>query len=152
MYSTLRLAKKYIHYLIKSSNSKGHGVHSPFVYDFIRNVLLYKLSKKKCAAIEAERTKLLRDSRMLTIQDFGAGSAIENEKKRTILSLAKNSLKSPKYAQLLYKIAKYYAPQNVLELGTCLGITTAYLSKASAPQAKITTRPFSKWRKARLRI
>src|SRR6185295_376097 len=35
-----------------------------------------------------------------------------------------------KYAQLLYRIVKYYQPDSVIELGTSLGITTSYLSRA----------------------
>ena len=33
------LLYKYIKYLIFASNGKGHGIHSPFVYDFVVNVL-----------------------------------------------------------------------------------------------------------------
>ena len=39
MYSSLTLLKKYLQYLIKSKNGKGHGVHSPFVFTFIKEVL-----------------------------------------------------------------------------------------------------------------
>ena len=38
-YHTLTLINKYISYLWKASNGRGHGVHSPFVYAFIKNVL-----------------------------------------------------------------------------------------------------------------
>jgi hypothetical protein len=38
-YSKARLLQKYLLYRWKGSNSKGHGVHSPFVFDFIVNVL-----------------------------------------------------------------------------------------------------------------
>ena len=39
MYSSFQLALKYFKYWLTASNAKGHGVHSPFVYDFIKNVL-----------------------------------------------------------------------------------------------------------------
>ena len=39
MYSTFKLAQKYFHYYFTASNGKGHGIHSPFVFDFIKNVL-----------------------------------------------------------------------------------------------------------------
>ena len=39
MYSRSQLALKYIKYLVVASNGKGHGVHSPFVFDFIVHVL-----------------------------------------------------------------------------------------------------------------
>ena len=39
MYSAFELGLKYLKYLFTASNGKGHGVHSPFVYNFITNVL-----------------------------------------------------------------------------------------------------------------
>ena len=137
MYSAPQLAKKYISYWLKASNGKGHGIHSPFVYDFVQNALNSTLTKENYTAIEQQRQVLKNDSRMLTLQDFGAGSVIENSKRRSVASIAKNSLKSVKYAQLIHKIVRYYQPQTILELGTCLGITTAYLSKAG--NNKVTT-------------
>lgn len=137
MYSAAQLAKKYIGYWLKASNGKGHGIHSPFVYDFVQNVLNNKIPAENYAAIEQQRQILKHDKRVLTLQDFGAGSVIENSKQRTVASIAANSLKSPKYAQLIYKIVHYYQPKTVVELGTCLGITTAYLAKAG--DNKVTT-------------
>jgi predicted O-methyltransferase YrrM len=40
-------------------------------------------------------------------------------------------LKSDKYGQLLFRIANYFKVRNVLELGTSLGVTTAYLATSS---------------------
>lgn len=138
MYSATQLAKKYIGYWLTSGNGKGHGVHSPFVFDFIKNILNRNINKAEYIAIEQERESLKQNEKMLTLQDFGAGSVIENTKQRTVSSIAKNSLKSKKYAQLIYKIAKHYQPKRILELGTCLGITTAYLAQAN-DEAVITT-------------
>jgi len=39
MYSTFQLALKYFQYYVKASNGKGHGVHSPFVFEFITKVM-----------------------------------------------------------------------------------------------------------------
>ncbi|MCU7694106.1 O-methyltransferase [Haoranjiania flava] len=131
MYSSVQLAKKYITYWLKASNGKGHGTHSPFVFDFIKNVLNKKPHQSDVGGIEQIRHSLQEDNRLLTLQDFGAGSSIENIKQRRVSSIAKNSLKSEKCAQLIYKIVKYYQPKTILELGTCLGITTSYLASAN---------------------
>jgi len=40
-------------------------------------------------------------------------------------------LKNKKFSQLLFRIAKYYKPQTILELGTSFGITTCYLASAN---------------------
>jgi hypothetical protein len=38
-YPTPTIFLKYLHYYWVAANSKGHGVHSPFVYQFIRETL-----------------------------------------------------------------------------------------------------------------
>ena len=138
MYSNFQLAKKYLHYYFTAYNGKGHGMHSPFVFQFILHVLNNKSGFRPPAEIEALRKNLLHDKRILTVEDFGAGSRIATYKTRSVAELAKNALKPKKYAQLLYRLVKYYQPQTILELGTSLGITTAYLSKAN-PSAGIVT-------------
>ena len=52
MYPTFTLIKKYFQYYVNASNGKGHGVHSPFVYQFIQEVLLNKEAPKESTAIE----------------------------------------------------------------------------------------------------
>lgn len=130
MYSPFQLIKKYIRYQLQSSNAKGHGVHSPFVYDFIRKVLIDKRGFYAYDAIEACRSKLLKNKRSLHIDDFGAGSRLKKTNRRTISEIAYSSLKPKKFGQLLFRIVNHYAPENILELGTSLGITTAYLASA----------------------
>jgi predicted O-methyltransferase YrrM len=72
------------------------------------------------------------------VKDFGAGSSVHKTNKRSISSIAVNSVKSKKYGQLLFRMVKYYKPQHILELGTSLGVTTSYLSFGN-PDAKIFT-------------
>ena len=88
--------------------------------------------------IEELRTQLLADKRLLQIEDLGAGSRIPSTKERTVEQLAKSALKPKKYAQLLFRLVKYYQPKTILELGTSLGITTSYFA-AAQPESHITT-------------
>jgi predicted O-methyltransferase YrrM len=138
MYSQWQLAKKYLHYYITASSRKGHGMHSPFVFEFIANVLNDKAHYAEYDIAEDLREQLLKDQRILTIEDFGAGSATTKSAQRTIASVARNAAKPKKYGQLLYRMVKYYQPDTILELGTSLGITTTYLSLAK-PDAKLIT-------------
>jgi predicted O-methyltransferase YrrM len=131
LYSSFQLAKKYILYRLTASNGKGHGVHSPFVFDFIQNVLEDGKKYECYAAIESQRKKLLQDDTVIQIEDFGAGSTTLMSNKRVVKKIAASSLKPVKFAQLLYRIVRYYKPAIVLELGTSLGITTAYLANAN---------------------
>lgn len=78
----------------------------------------------------------MQDTRSISVTDFGAG--VERSSGRRINEIAKRSLKSPKEALLLYKIAHFFKPSTIVELGTSLGISTLYLSRA-CPDAKIFT-------------
>lgn len=135
MYSRLQLAKKYIHYYLTAANGKGHGIHSPFVFDFIKNVLQDKKQYDCYPVIEAARQKLLRQKAEIEVEDFGAGSTISKSNKRVLASIAASSLKPRKYAQLLFRMAHYYKPKTILELGTSFGITTSYLASGNSEAA-----------------
>ncbi len=138
MYSTLTLVKKYIQYYAKASNSKGHGVHSPFVYQFIREVLLNKQEHPATLAIEKKRVSLLSNKNVIEVWDRGAGSRQIDKKYRPVKKIASSSLKPKKYGQLLYRIIAYFNPTNVIEMGTSLGITTCYIAAAVNDKPVIT--------------
>jgi predicted O-methyltransferase YrrM len=107
-----------------------HGVHSPFVYKLIDEIIYDFHAKKEYGEIEELRSALLNDERVITVTDLGAGSHVNNNKKKAVNTIAKNALKPARLAQLIFRLAEYFGPKNVIELGTCLGITTAYLAKA----------------------
>lgn len=115
-----------------------HGVHSPFVYKLVDEVVYDLKPKPQYKNTEDLRKKLISDERFITITDLGAGSHINNNKQKQVKQIAANALKPDKLAQLLYRLAKYRQPGNIIELGTCLGVTTAYLASA-APHAEIIT-------------
>lgn len=131
MYSSFQLAKKYFRYYLSSSNGKGHGIHSPFVFDFVKNILNDKKEYASYQEIERLRKTLLQAKAEIEIEDFGAGSSIMKSNKRVVKDIAKASLKNKKLAQSLFRIAQYYKPKTIIELGTSLGITTAYLASAN---------------------
>jgi predicted O-methyltransferase YrrM len=138
MYSHWQLAVKYLNYYLSSSGSKGHGVHSPFIFHFITNVLYDKQHYPEFDKVENLRQQLRNDKSVLHIEDFGARSSVNKTDNRTISEIAKHSAKPPKTGQLLFRMIKEYQPKNILELGTSLGITTAYLSLAKPDSNLIT--------------
>lgn len=131
MYAPFQLARKYVWYVMTALNGKGHGVHSPFVFDFITHILNDTTKYAYFDTIEALRGKLLQDTRMIDVEDFGAGSATMSARNRRIRDIARASLKNKKFAQLLYRIVRYYQPRSLIELGTSLGITTSYIAAAN---------------------
>jgi predicted O-methyltransferase YrrM len=156
MYSPVRLAWKYLYYYFTASNGKGHGIHSPFVFDFVLNVLNDRGPYPAWTAIEELRGRLLRDRRLLAIEDMGAGSAYaggagaegagdpgvrpRNEnaavRMRSVGDIARRAAKPARLGQMLFRIAHHYRPATVLELGTSLGLSTAYLA-AGASGARV---------------
>ncbi len=131
MYTSFQLAKKYIHYYLTAANGKGHGTHSPFVFDFILSVLNNRQGYAPPTEIEALRQKLLADATEIEIEDLGAGSRKGTTKKRAINKIAATAVKPKKWSHFLYRLVAHYKPQTIIELGTSLGISTAYMSAAN---------------------
>jgi predicted O-methyltransferase YrrM len=111
------------------------------------------------AGIEELRGRLLRDHRVLRIEDMGAGSVYAGDagaaervgdgatgvgdersgarmRMRKISDIARRAAKPSRLGQLLFRIAHHYQPATVLELGTSLGLSTAYLA-TGAPGARV---------------
>lgn len=138
MYSPLQLAARYARYYVTASNSKGHGMHSPFVFSFITQVMNDKRTFYAYRTIENLRQALLIDQQKLVIEDFGAGSRVRKENTRKVCDIARSSLKPKRFGQLLFRIVDHYSPANILELGTSLGTTTAYLASANEHSKVVT--------------
>lgn len=132
----LTFAKDFLFHRFRSKNR--HGLHSPFVYKLVDEVIYDYKHKPAYDKIEKERDNLLIDDRIITVTDLGAGSRVNKNRQKKISDITINALKSPKLAQLLYRLAAFTKPKSIVELGTCLGITTLYLHEA-APNAKVHT-------------
>jgi len=123
----LKIFYKFCRHFLSAQHTGGFGVHSPFVFKFIENVLVEKYPFYVFNQIEGVRKSLQANSSVLEIKDFGTG----HDRISTVSNVANHSLKSKKYGQLLFRIVRYFNCKNVLELGTSLGVTTAYLSSVS---------------------
>ena len=131
MYSSLRIAFKYLQYYFIASNGKGHGVHSPFVFEFVANVLNDNRNFYCYAGIEKLRRELLRDKTVLQVEDFGAGSTVAKSNYRRVCNIARSALKPAKFGKLIFRMANHYNANTIVELGTSLGITTSYLASGN---------------------
>ena len=123
---TIILAWKYLNYLLRSKTK--YSIHSPFVYKLTTEVINSKKSSELVSKVEALRNQLCKDNSTISITDLGAGSQINRLKTRKIKDIAKNSAKSEKYGQLLFRLCNHFQPRNSLELGTSLGISASYLA------------------------
>ena len=124
----------YIRHILIARNTLGYGIHSPFLYDLVHFVMYDNNAYYCYAPIERERIRLLHTNKVIKTEDYGTG---ESGKKK-ICSIAEKSLKSRQEAQMMFRITNAIKPQYVIELGTSLGITTAYLAKAAQKGRVIT--------------
>lgn len=138
MYSPLQLTFKYLSYRLTAANGKGHGIHSPFVFDFVQHVLNKKEKPFAWTQAEQLRNQLLKNREVIEVEDFGAGSYHQRTRRRKIADIAYNTAKPKKYARVLYRIVEHYACRNIIELGTCLGISTVYMALANTAARIIT--------------
>lgn len=114
--------------MLTASNGKGHGIHSPYVFEWIEKALHGKIISPLQTEIEVQRKLLLSNKNRIEVKEMGAGSTKLSSKQRSISDIAKTSLKPFTYASLLHRIATFHQPKTIVELGTSLGITTSYLA------------------------
>lgn len=138
MYSRFQLAKKYLRYYLTASNGKGHGIHSPFVFDFVKNVLNDSIGYAPYKEVEFLRHQLLKEKLIIEVHDMGAGRVASKKGQRKLADIARYAVKPKKYGQLLFRIVQYYQPQTIIELGTSLGLTTCYFAMANRRATVIT--------------
>ena len=121
---------KYIAFIFNSKSK--YAIHSPFVYDFIEEILENNVQFYSFLAVEHIRNKLKNNHQKINVIDLGAGSKKKKQQYRKVSKIAKNSLQHKQMAQLLFRLINHYQLNpNVIELGTSLGVTTSYLSLAN---------------------
>ena len=128
------LARAYFRHFFTACNA--HALHSPFLYRLYNEAI--KSQKTPDAwPIERLRKHLLNDERELEVLDLGAGSKAGLTKQRTVKRLAATVTVRPQYGALLLRLVRFLKAQNILELGTSLGLGTAFL--ASTSEARVTS-------------
>lgn len=113
-----------------------YQIHSPLLFEFADQILERK-DLKPLTEIEELRKSLLKDETPIIRQDFGAGSK-SLQHHTTVSRIAKTAIAHPMIVQLLTKMVRFYQPRQILELGTSLGITTAYLASHQKNGSVIT--------------
>lgn len=134
--SKIQLAYKYLKYRLNAKTK--FDIHSPFIFDFVTDVIGNTRHYYAYDEIEMLREHLLNDERTIRVEDFGAGSKKNKTPDRRIADIAKNTLITPKFGRLLFSMVDHYRPATLLELGTSLGISALYLAKANTAARLIT--------------
>jgi len=128
----------YLRYWLRSGNA--HGLHSPFIYGLYTTVICHSGKFRAFGPIEARRRELLKSTQRIAVTDFGAGSQVAGAggQQRRLRDIARHAAKPPRLAQLLFRLVNHFQPATILELGTSLGLTTAYLAAADSRNQVIT--------------
>lgn len=111
-----------------------HSIHSPFFFDFYKNVIKATRKTDGLPEIEKLRDSLLTNLTEIKLEELGAGS---HQPVRTIADIAKNSLSPARLSALYLQMLKHFQATNVVELGTSMGLNTLYL--AHEPDTRVTT-------------
>ena len=122
----IHILKSYLKFLWKSKNE--HGVHSPFVFDLTTKCFYDKTIYPEYSILKNYRKSLLENKSSIEVSDFGAGSRVFKSNKRQISKIAKTAGISAKHAELLFRIVRYFQPNQILEIGTSLGLASSALS------------------------
>ena len=126
------------HQLLRAGTA--HGLHSPFVFGLYTTVIRHSGEFSAYPRVEKRRQALLASDEVLEVSDFGAGSQVAGAggRRRAVRAIARHAAKPPRLAQLLFRLVNHFRPATILELGTSLGLTTAYLAAADSRHRVIT--------------
>lgn len=116
------IQKEYLKYLCHSTNH--HGVHSPFIYNFITKCIYAKSNVSQKNKFNKYRQSLFLSNEKILVEDFGAGSQVFKGAKRSVSKVAKVAGIQKKYGLLLMRMMEYFEINTCLEIGTSLGMAS----------------------------
>jgi len=131
------------HYL-SAWNTGGEGIHSPRLFYLVRHLFYDKASLYSWKEIEQCRQSMLCAPKLVHIRDFGTGQ----DRDELVMQIARKSVMTRPQAQLIGRLLNYMTgdeyvsgrkrPLHIVELGTSLGITTAYMASVGSENQVVT--------------
>jgi len=119
---------RFLKYALVSRYNWGYGIHSPFVYDFHRNVLNASEKYPKLRQIRRIRRQFKKKKHVFYTADPGAGSPKNGLRKITLREATTQMAVPHRYGKVLHRLVHYYSANQILELGTGVGVSTLYLA------------------------
>jgi len=128
--------KAYLQYLFKSGSKQLPYSH--FIQLLVDDVITNQSDHNAFKEIRDLRKTLLQKVQVIESTDFGTGADNKGYKLHfiSIADIVRNSAVSERQGHLLFRLVEYFKPENIIELGTSIGISTLYLAKAN-PESKI---------------
>lgn len=134
----------YVRHVLTAWNTTGEGIHSPYLFELVRFILRDRNPYYCFSDIERRREMLLACEDTLDVVDYGSRGTKEGKHcQRRVCDIAKSHLESAKVGQMLFRLVEWMGkkekrPLKILELGTSLGITTAYLAMPDSRNEVVT--------------
>lgn len=123
LYRALAMVK---HAVLSLRNNRGFGVQSPFAYALLKEAIHSKHAFYDFKILRETKMALLRSDKVIETEDFGS-KGYKKEKKR-LNEIVYSAVKPTKQQELFYALVNHLKPKSILELGTSVGLTTAYLA------------------------
>jgi predicted O-methyltransferase YrrM len=113
--------------------------HSPYLFNLFTTCCDEHRQSPAFQKIEQRRSVLLSSKTQIRRKDYGAGSPAGHKNETSKISeIAANALSRPFQCRFLFRLVEYLKPLRLLEFGTSLGISTAYMA-AGWPECRIDT-------------
>lgn len=120
-------------------SKRWDSFHSPYLFRLLTYCCNEQNMPQVFTDIEGQRKNLKRSTELIARQDFGAGSSFHtNQVNEPVSKIARRALSLPFQCRFLFRLAEFHKPGQIVEFGTSLGISTAYLA-SGAPGASIDT-------------
>ena len=103
---------QYFKFLLVSKNK--HGVHSPFIFNFVTKCIKDNTHYKEYELISRYRQKLIKSKDKIEVLDLGEGSKTMKNSERQIRLIAQRSGSSKKLLKLIFRITKTQLSLNKL--------------------------------------
>lgn len=127
----LKFFLKYLRYQLFARHKGGHGIHSPFVFELLTEIIEDQSLYYAYFDIAELRYELLTSRQTIQVRDAGAGSQVLKSS-RKVKNIIKHSSIRLKHGELLFRLVNHFQPRYILELGTSVGISALYLAAPSS--------------------
>ena len=121
-----------------------YQVHSPFIFNWITEVLEDERYYYSFDDIQALRQKMLYNDVPILLTDYGTGPdgiydahAEPVQRSSSLRKVVQRSGSDSRQGELLFRLVLWLRPKVILELGASVGLSTLYLSRAAGSQSKV---------------
>lgn len=143
MFKRFKIAVRFVQFYFRAKTK--YSVHSPFVFQFVEDVLEDDRTFYVFRDAEILRGELLNSKEVVEVEDFGAGSHVSGlTKTRKVSAIGQSALSPTFQCEWLFRIAQMTKPLTIIELGTSLGVSTLYITEGSPRTATVLTLEGSK--------